>query len=316
MDENTTKMLSFINHMMKNDNIKNEPPLIAETLIINFISKNMAVLKQTLASPQFFPDLSIEQTLELLLTTLREKVLKEVKPALIKYIDSVNFNVLNDISGSETITPESLKEKLTQFLDVILTHKEVRYNFNSIANIFAYDGIGKYIGEIFTRKEFIYNELIKVQKNNLKEEQYINYLKILLLLKNTAYIKMPFTLGNETKNLNIIDIQKAPTVMDKYIASVENFLSKPLPGLDKKMIKMAIKSNCPQELTELEEASSRLLYALCGRYQEYKHFDKIDRGAESPDKSWFNIVKKNAEDQGFDKKIIEELYKIAADNNW
>jgi hypothetical protein len=43
---------------------------------------------------------------------------------------------------------------------------------------------------------------------------------------------------------------------------------------------------------------------------------KVDRGAESPDKSWFSIAKKNADYYGFDRRMLDELYMIAGDNNW
>ncbi len=316
MDANTSKILSFIDHLLQNDNMKNEPLVIAETLIINFISKNINVLKQALTSPQFFPDTPIEETLKLLLSALRDRVINEIKPVLIKHIQNINFNVLNSIEGSEPIAQDFLKDRFIQFLDIALTHKEVRYYSNSVINIYNVNAVEKYINEIFTRREFLYNELTKVQKNNLKVDQYVNYLKILLLLKNTAYIKVPFSAGAEVKNINFIDMQKAPKMMDNFFAAVEEHISKSLPGVNKKVIRMALKSNCPEDQTKLEESSARLLFAFTNRYQEYKHFDKIDRGAESPDKSWFNIAKKNADHQGFNKSMIEELYRIAADNAW
>ena len=43
---------------------------------------------------------------------------------------------------------------------------------------------------------------------------------------------------------------------------------------------------------------------------------KVDRGADTPDKSWFNIARKNSRFFGFDDKMLEELYKIAAENGW
>ncbi len=316
MDQNNEKMLQFIAHLFNNDNIKNEPILIGEQLIVNFISKNFNILKQTLTSDQFFPNLSIEETLQLLLTTLRDKILDETKPILFKYVETIDFNVLNSLENSESIAKDFLKEKFIQFLDVILTHKEVRYNFNGVLNIFKYNIIDKYIHRIFERREFLFNELTKVEKNNLKADDYINYLKILLLIKNSAYIKTPFTAGPETKNLNSSDIVKAPKLLDKFFTLIEENIKKSIPGLNEKVIKMALKSNCKQENTELEQASARFLFTMNYRFQEYKHFEKIDRGAETPDKSWFNIVKKNAEFQGFDKKMIDELYKISADNEW
>ncbi|MBU1078292.1 MAG: hypothetical protein KKH98_13425 [Spirochaetes bacterium] len=316
MDQSKDKMMQFIAHLMSNDNVRNEPILNAEQLIINFISKNLPVLKQTLTSPQFFPDLSIEDTLQLLLSALRDKVLDETKPEMYKYIENINFNALNSIEGSETIAQEFLKEKFIQFLDVILTHKEVRHHSNCILNILKYGIIEKYIKEIFARREFMYNELVKVQKNSIEEVEYVNYLKTLMLIKNAAYIKVPFSGAAETKSLNITDIQKVPKLYDKFFSLIEDNVIKSIPGLNKNIIRMAMKANCRQENTELEDASARFLYIMSSRFQEYKHFDKIDRGAETPDKSWFNIAKKNAEFQGYDKRMIDELYKISADNSW
>lgn len=316
MDQQNEKMLQFIAHLFNNNNIKNEPILIGEQLIVNFISKNLAVLKQTLTSDQFFPNLSIEQTLQLLLATLRDKVINQVKPELYKMIETIDFNVLNSLSDSETIAKDFIKEKFKQYLDLILTHKDARYNFNAVYNILKYGVLDKYVQNIFDRREFIFNEFTKVEKTNLKAEEFADYLKILLLIKNTAFVKTPFPVGSETKNLNYIDIQKVPKLLGKFFETIEQNVIKSLGGINQKAVKMSLKANCKQELTELEEASARFLYIITSRYQEYKHFEKIDRGAETPDKSWFNIAKKNFEYQGFDKKMIDELYKIAGDNNW
>lgn len=315
-EENKEKMLQFIAHLLNNDNVKNEPILVGEQFIINFISKNLPVLRQTLNSPQFFPNLSIEDTLQLLLTTLRDKVLQETKPLLISHIEKIDFNALNSIENSEAIAKEFLKEKFIQYLDLVMTHKDVRHNLNCVLNIFQYDVAEKYISQIFERREFIFNELVKVQKNNLKLIEYTNYIKILLLIRSSAFIKIPFDIGSATKKLNFNDMKKAPKLYEKFFETISGTVIKAIPGLTPKVISMGLKSNCTQENTELEEASARFLYIMCSRYQEYKHFDKIDRGAETPDKSWFNIAKKNAQSHGYDKRMIDELYKISADNGW
>ena len=43
---------------------------------------------------------------------------------------------------------------------------------------------------------------------------------------------------------------------------------------------------------------------------------RVDRGAESPDKSWFSIARRNYKFYGFDIKMLDELYKTAAENGW
>jgi hypothetical protein len=42
----------------------------------------------------------------------------------------------------------------------------------------------------------------------------------------------------------------------------------------------------------------------------------VDRGADSPDKSWFNVSRRNARWRGLDVSMLDELYTIAAENGW
>ncbi len=311
------KMESFVTHLFGNPNIKNEPILIGETLIINFITKNLASLKDLLKTPQFFPEASSDETLQFLLIVLRDRVVNEISPFITNYInDNINFNFLSKMNNPET-DENIVKNKIITFVTHLLRHKDVRYNFNSIINIFKYGKLSLYMKDIFERRQFIYNELVKVQKLNLPVEDYINYMKILLLIKNVVFIKIPIDTGTKTVKLNFNDIKKIERLEKKFLALTMSVLRKELGDiLDEKILRMAVKSNFSEEKTELEEASARFLFILSHRFQDYKHYEKIERGAETPDKSWFGVSKKNANYYGFDKKILDELYKVAADNNW
>ncbi len=315
--EDKQKISEFVTHLLSNPNIKAEPILIGENLIINFITKNLNQLKETFKTPQFFPNIEWETVLQQILIELRERVLNAVVPEITDYINtSINFAVLNKVSESDSIGAEFFKEKFLGFVKTIMIHKDVRYNFNSVINIFKYKVLERYIPDIFERREFLYNELVKVQKNNLKPEEYINYLKILLLIKNSAYIRLPFETKAGAKKVNINEFKKVPKLIEVFVTKLIETLKKELTGVSEKVIKMALKSNIREEYTQLEEASARFLYILTARFQDYKPYVKIDRGAETPDKSWFNIARKNAEYYGYSKRMLEELYRIAGDNNW
>ncbi len=315
LDKN--RMNAFIEHLFNNPNIKNEPILIGETLIINFVTKNLNTLKELLRTPQFFPDAEFDEILQFMLTTLRDKVINKILPFLTEYIDkNIDFSVINKIS-TKNEDAAIIKNKLIEFVTQIIKHKDVRYHFNGIINIFKYGALARYLSDIFDRREFIYNELVKVQKLNLPVEDFINYLKILLLIKNVVYIKIPIEANGKNFKLNWIDMSKVPQYKNKFFTIIMSVLRKELGELiPEDILRMAVKSNYREEETELNEASARLLYILTHRFQDYKHYEKIDRGAETPDKSWFNIAKKNASYYGFEKRMLEELYKIAADNNW
>ena len=64
------------------------------------------------------------------------------------------------------------------------------------------------------------------------------------------------------------------------------------------------------------ETTSRLAAIFAFRGQNYKPIARVDRGAVSPDKSWFNIARRNYKFYGFDIKMLDELYKIAGENGW
>lgn len=53
-EEDIQKIKDFVDHMIGLPNIKNEPMLIAEGLILNFIVQNTDQLKATFKTPQFF----------------------------------------------------------------------------------------------------------------------------------------------------------------------------------------------------------------------------------------------------------------------
>jgi hypothetical protein len=79
---------------------------------------------------------------------------------------------------------------------------------------------------------------------------------------------------------------------------------------------MALRSALPYPSTQGLEAIPRLaaIFALRGRALTPSLV--VDRGADSPDKSWFNIARRNASWRSLDVRMLEELYSIASENGW
>ena len=308
------KIRGFVDHLLNLPNIKNEQLLVAEGLILNFISANVNQLKTTFKTPQFFPNLEWSNVFQELLSNLYERVCANVLGVFNEFIDGTEFTALNR-EGNLNFPAAFQKEKLSSFLQNLFKNREARFNFSSVYNIFQFEIIEKYIGEIFSRREVIYNELVRVQKTHLECDDYIVFLKTLLLVKNAGFLKIPLA-GDASNPVNLAESAKTPGKMHKLIDSLAANVRQGLPVLSDKAIKLALKSNLRESLSDIQAASSRLLYILSMRFHNYKPVEVIDRGAESPDKSWFAIVRKNAESYGFDKKMLEELYRIAGDNSW
>ncbi len=306
----------FINHLMSNPNIKNEPLLIGEGLILNFLIQNQKQLVATFKSPQFFPHLEWKEVLNLIINNLYERVMQTILPPLTDFIGTADFGVLNKLSEGQTFATNYHQERLTEFAKNIIRSMDVRYHLSCVINIFNHSIIEKYINEIFTRRDYLYNELVRVQKTYLESDEYIVFLKTLLVIRNAAYPKIPLNPDIEDVKVNLTDCINSTTNLKKFFDALAKKLRGEIPNVPIRVIELALKSNVRESQTEVEDASSRLLYILCARFQHYKPISKIDRGAETPDKSWFGIARSNAEYYGYDKRMLEELYRIAGDNEW
>ena len=318
MNENETKqrIRDFVDHLLSNPGIKSEPLIIGEGLILNFIVQNMDHLKTTFKTPDFFPDLQWNEVLQLILADLYERIIKIEYPVINEFIQKADFHFLSKISGTAPFTNDFHQEKISAFVQSIFRNKDVRYNFNSVVNIFKYEVLEKYITEIFNRRGYLHNELVRVQKIYLEADEYINFLKMLLLIRNSAFMKVSINPEIPDNKICLKEVLDQPRTLNKIIDPFTKVVQKELPNLDSKTIKLAIKSNLGEKHTEKEDASSRFLYIMTSRFKNYRPMKKIDRGAESPDKSWFGIARKTAASQGFDKRMLDDLYLIAGDNNW
>lgn len=309
------KITDFVTHLLSNPNLKNEPILLAEGIVLNFIATNLEKLKITFKSPQFFPELSTREVLSLIINDLKKRVINDVLPTLFSYIDEIDFTVLRNFEKSDSYNGDYYRKLIKKFLSEILQNKDVRYTFNAALNIFKQKAFERYLSSSFGRRSPLYFELVRVQKNNLKTEEYINYLKIILLFKGAAYAKADIP-GFTEKQVCMNDFIKDPKSLEEYFSKRSKDLSRTLPGVSPILIEMALKSNVAESLTQPEDSSAHLIYILTQRYQNFQEYQKIERGAETPDKSWFGIMRKNAGYYGFDKRLLEDLYMIAGDNNW
>ena len=320
MDQNDKKkVVEFVKYLISNPNMKNEPPLIREGMIISFITANLRQFKQTLGSQRFFPHINSDRVIGEVILVLKQMSLHYLQPKLGDWlVNSINFAVIENLfplrdKGRGQNTYRSM---ILEYLNTALAYNEVRYNFNSVVNIFKYNVLDRYLPEIFQRRRFIYNEIKRVEKFDLDYDEYIEYAKIIFLIKSSVFTKVSMSTGSGTKKANINETQRLSMSMPEFIMKLGRSMKESLPFLTDRAIVTAIKSNFKERQTSLNEASARLFYIIGSRYQDYKHYSKIDRGAESLDKSWFNVARSNSRFYGFNEKMVDELYMIAGDNMW
>jgi hypothetical protein len=314
--DDIAKATSFITYLLNSPSMKNENILVAETMIHNFITQNREQLKTTLKGTQYFPHLDSGEAIKLIVSELFLRVKQQALDPVVKFIDTADFGALNKIPDARQFSAEYHKDTIRSFVQTLFKNRDVRVNFSSAYNVFQYNIIDRYLKEIFVRRDFIYNELVRVQKTYLESDDYIIFLKLILLLKYSIYIKVPMSDDDPEHRYALSDIVKMPGKLPQYITMLAREINTLAPNIPLKSVNLAVKSNLIDSMTSLDEGCSRLLYVLCSRFHNYKPISKVDRGAESPDKSWFAIARKNAKVSGFEKNMLDELYRIAGDNNW
>ncbi len=315
-EQDLNKVNDFVDHLLSNPGIKSEPLLIGEGMIMNFLVQNLPQLKITFKNSQFFPHLEWNQVLEMIFDNLYGRVSGTVLPVINRFIDNADFKFFDKLSGTGTVADKFRREKIHEFVQMVFRNRDSRFNMNSSINIFTYEIIEKYAGEIFKRRDFLFNELVRVQKTNIESGEYIVFLKTMVLVRNIVFMRLNLNSSNPESKICINDIGRNKKNIQSYTDIIVKYLMPLLPGFPEKLIRLAVKSNYSADLTEQDEPSSKLVYIFSARFQNYKHIARIERGAEPPDKSWFGIARKNADHFGYDRRILEALYLIAGDNNW
>jgi hypothetical protein len=309
MDQTEKKrILDFVHHLLSLRNIRLEPPVIGEGLIRTFLMKNIRTIKETLRSRDFFPDVPPEVSLQNIQLILKQYVLNQVMPRVKVWLDGkIDFVLLGDAYGKE-LDVAGCREHLYKFVHRMLQADEARYNFNSVINIFEHDVLDRYIGEIFRRRDSIFNEITRVERLRMDGDTFTEYTKIIFLIKDVVFVE---------RNGTILDVKNALALPEKQVLRpIIDMVNNNIPFVPEDAVLRAIKSNYRASVLSNQDASARLYFILSSRYQDYRHQDKIDRGAEAPDKSWLSVARQNAAYYGFDQRMVNGLYLVAGDNMW
>ncbi len=315
-ESDVNKVNDFVEHLLSSPGIKSEHLLAGEGIIVNFIEQNMPRLKVTFKKNQFFPYLELNQVLELILENLYSRVSGVVLPVINQFVNNTDFTFMDKFSDIGTVSDKFRRERLHDFVQMIFSNRDSRFNMISTINIFKYSVLEKYMGEIFKNRDYLYDELTRVQKITPDSSEYIILLKTMFLIRNIVYTKLPLNPSNPEIKICINDIGENRDIILSYTNSILKYMIPLLPGIPEKFIRLSVQSAFRADLLEQDESLSKLVFILNSRFQNYKHIGKTDRGAESSDKSWFCLAGKNAAHFGYDRQILDALYLIAGDNNW
>jgi hypothetical protein len=166
----------------------------------------------------------------------------------------------------------------------------------------------RYVDRSFAERQYIHFELTKVQRLRLEPRGVKTLLAVTLLLRPLVHLftSTPDAAGREETS-GVVSVQFASTVLGTLRSQVR--------ALPPNLMRSAVTSNCSFLDDRRLEATARLAAVFASRGRSYNPVH-VDRGANGPDSSWFSVSRRNYKYYGFDIKMLDELYRIAADNGW
>ncbi|MFP4330690.1 MAG: hypothetical protein ACOC45_07915 [Alkalispirochaetaceae bacterium] len=308
MSDEHQKATTFISRLLQNPALQGYTVLQKEEQIIQFLHTNAAQLAPTLASPQFFPGKNWNQIFSILIKALFDTTDLELKRDIQAMLhDRFSFTFLSFLQQQQT-QEAKVREQVADLIEELMTKSEARRTFTGAYAALKFNIADRYLTEVFARKKYIHFEMTKVQRLRMSKDEVKNYVDFTLLLRPSIALLSSGSQRQQERASGIVQGQFADKVFQT--------LKKQLSAVPEQALRSAVNSCISFNENRFIEATARLAAILAARAKNYQPHVRVDRGADTPDKSWFAISRRNYKFYGFDVKMLDELYKIAAENMW
>jgi len=303
------KAALFVKRLLQNPTLKNLTPLMREEQILQFLSVNSRQLYPTLTSAAFFPGMNWEQIAKLLAQALHAEIDSQLLPEIEDLIKNrIDFSFIQFLR-QQAVPQQKVKEDFYNFVMSIHGNSDVRRELSGTYNAIKFGFVNRYIDEAFDRNEYVHFELTKVQRLKMSKEDIKHYVGVSLFLK-------PAILLLSTSHNQSSGEGQSGTVQMQFIEKVVSVIKEKLAVLPEPVVRSGLNANGSFLENRSMEATSRIAAVLSALCKNYRPQMKIDRGADSADKSWISVARRNYKFYGYDVKLLDEFYKIAAENGW
>jgi len=315
------KMYIFVDRLFQNPGFANLPLPEVEGVLINFLKQNQQQLASTFATPEYYPGLQWRDVQILFFSALKMRTLEKMEPQLSALVDSVDLSFLLKYGSGKNSDLQGIANHLKSSIIEMCGNLAVRQAFDVTIKLIQNGYVGRYVNQVFQRREYIYNMIIrKDHLQNFTADEVASYIKLTLLLRNVVYLKLPVALkeaGGAVSRFNLFEVMDKPKLKEAFLTTLQSYLVREFPELPEQLLRVSIDSNrdCHEEINILS-ASALFLAIIARRGKDYTPWIQVDKAAEQPDKSWFRVAIRNYLFHGVDRMMLEEFYKIAADENW
>ncbi|MBI9106845.1 MAG: hypothetical protein JEZ04_08865 [Spirochaetales bacterium] len=302
------KASSFIQRLTANPALKSYSLLQREEQIMQFLTVNARQLFPTLSSPAFFAGRSWDEIWQVLIAVLYETTNEDLLPEIRNIISKIDLTFFTFLKN-DSVKQESVNKMLNEMILRGLKVDQTRRVLSGALTAIKYDIVKKFIREVYRRNKYIHFELIKVERLKLGEKEAENMLSVTMLLRPLIYLFAPQgTVMKNTANGHVF--------LSQFTKNVAHSMIQKAPFVPEQVFLSAMNSNASFAEDRSIEATARMSNIFTAMCRNYKPEIKKDRGADTAQKSWINVARKNYRFYGYDIKMLDELYNIAADNSW
>lgn len=308
MSAEQQKATAFVSRLLANPALGSLTPLQREEQIIQFLHANAAQLAPTLSSANFFPGMAWYQIVSLLFDALRGEVDKTFLPSLDEQLAQLSLSFVT-LLRQQAAGSDQVRTQMKSTLHDLAGRMEARRVMTGPQAALRFRIVGRYMDQVWMRRSYIHREITRVQRLQMGKEEVSAMIEATLLLKPIITLVSSGDGGRASEQLTGV-------IQNQYAEKVFAAARKQLTLCPDELITSAVNANISFVDNRYDEATSRVAAIFAARCRNYQPGVRIDRGADTPDKSWLSIARRNYKFYGFDIKMLDELYSIAAENGW
>ncbi|MDH4262836.1 MAG: hypothetical protein OEV78_07325 [Spirochaetia bacterium] len=313
METERYKMREFLGKLWMNPALQKTSIDKKENQVLSFLRENQPQLQKIFSQTEYFPNLTWNEAVTLLLTELVDKLLETIIPK----IDYIYKNMMSpSVIQSLEIDVNIDAEKFKTFLIEQMRVKAMRDHYLSAIQVISLNYYANYIPEAIERHKYIYNEFMRHDKLKMDPQALITYLSITTLFRPLFHFPVKALNGSNEITGTLAKSPGDKKSFEMMLNSLRDILETKIGKVPEMIFMSGIQSNLM--LSDFPDISgvAKFIAVISARSADYIPMEKKDRGAESPDKSWFQINRRNSKIYGLDQDILDELYQIAGEKGW
>ncbi len=309
------KMSDFVTRMWNNPALRNVSVQKKENQILGFIKDNSGQLKGTFAKPDYFPDFSWDDIIRLLFTELTERVIQSMEPRMDGVIKQLVHQSFFDACAPDAHVEDVSPVRVKEFLMTAMRSKAMRDHIIQSLDAISYKIFDKYVPVALERRKVIYYEIIRRDRLDIPEQWIPSYLNFCTLFRPFFWHKIKGNIGTESM-VSLSSVYRNKKTYDDTIELLSGEINQNMGNIPLELYRPGLDSWLNAEENPDQSGISKFISILVSRSQDIDLTQDRDRGAETPDKSWFNINRRTARFYGYDVKFLDELYQIASEEGW